>query len=89
MCFIDSTLAKGQTLGGVQLGAEETHHEKYEEHGVETNKIDNVANMQKKLDDYTLFQKKIDQDKEHNPLSKFEETGTLHKADIKERHELK
>ena len=45
--------------------------------------------MQKKLDDYTLFQKKINQDKEQAPLSKFEETGTVHRADIKERHELK
>ena len=45
--------------------------------------------MQKKLDDYTLFQKKIDQDKERTPLTTFEETGTLHKADIKERHALK
>ena len=86
LCLVESVIAKGQTLGGVQLGSEETHHEKFEEHGVEQKQIDNIENMQKKLDDYTLLQKKIDQDKEYAPQTTFEETGYLHKSDIKERH---
>ena len=53
---------------------------------MEQNKIDNLQNMQKNIDDYTLLQKKIDQDKEIVPLPSYEETGYLHKSDIKERH---
>ena len=56
---------------------------------MEQNKIDNLQNMQKNIDDYTLLQKKIDQDKEIVPLPSYEETGYLHKSDIKERHQLK
>ena len=70
LCIIDSTEAKGQLLNGVQLGAEESHQEKFEERGVEQKSIDNIDNMQKKLDDYSLLQKKVAQEREQAPQPK-------------------